>query len=145
MARGKRAAGWSTDAYQVVNRVFVYGTFRAGETARAVIAAHVTSSQPGTLTGTIYALPEGYPGLVQEGDGTVVGELLELDDLMGAFALLDAYEGDDFIRTMREATTADGTRTWAWCYELKDPSYGRRAGERIPSGDWVAWRTSQDS
>jgi gamma-glutamylcyclotransferase (GGCT)/AIG2-like uncharacterized protein YtfP len=69
--------------------------------------------------------------------------VLELDELAAAFALLDAYEGDDYEREMREVTLADGSRLWAWCYLLKDPASIRRA-ERIDSGDWVAYRRSHD-
>jgi gamma-glutamylcyclotransferase (GGCT)/AIG2-like uncharacterized protein YtfP len=137
--QGQRRPGWSTQANEIVSRLFAYGTFRAGEPARALIAAHVASSEPATTRGTIYAFPEGHPGLVAEPDGVVVGELLELGDLAAALALLDAYEGEGYERTLRQVEASDGRREWAWCYRLRDPNTIIR-GERIPGGDWVAWR-----
>jgi gamma-glutamylcyclotransferase (GGCT)/AIG2-like uncharacterized protein YtfP len=141
--KGGRLPGWSTQANEIVNRVFAYGTFRAGESARAMIAGHIGRTMPATMPGVIYAFPDGYPGMIESEEGTVIGEVLELDELAAAFALLDAYEGDDYEREMREVTLADGSRVWAWCYLLKDPASIRRA-ERIDSGDWVAYRRSHD-
>ena len=139
--RRGRKPGWSTKANDIVDRVFAYGTFRSGESARAMIAGHVDDTIPATVIGTIYAFPEGYPGMVAEGDSTVVGEVLMLNDLTVAFALLDAYEGDDYERTLKRVTLEDGTEVWAWIYLLRDPTSVRNA-ELIPSGDWTAWRAT---
>ena len=106
-----------------------------------MIAGHVDDTIPATVIGTIYAFPEGYPGMVAEGDSTVVGEVLMLNDLTVAFALLDAYEGDDYERTLKRVTLEDGTEVWAWIYLLRDPTSVRNA-ELIPSGDWTAWRAT---
>lgn len=141
--RRRRRPGWSTRANEIVDRVFAYGTFRAGESARAMIAGHVEDATPATVKGTIYAFPDGFPGMVAQGDSRVVGELLELNNLAAAFALLDAFEGDDYERIMKQVTLENGTEVWAWIYMLKDPDSVRDA-ELIPSGDWVAWRATHD-
>lgn len=123
--------------------MFAYGTFRQGESARAMIAGHIADATPATVTGAIYAFPDGYPGIVPEGDSRVVGELLVLNDLAAAFALLDAYEGDEYERIMKKVTLENGTEVWAWIYMLTDRASVRNA-VLIPSGDWVAWRATHE-
>jgi gamma-glutamylcyclotransferase (GGCT)/AIG2-like uncharacterized protein YtfP len=144
-----RRPGWSSAAHAIVDRVFVYGTLRQGQTARSMIANHVVSSEPASIPGRIYAFPLGHPGLVQRPPGvprdgaTVIGELLRLRDLPAAFALLDAYEGEDFSRILGDVTLADGSTTYAWVYVLADPATAEH-GELIESGDWVAyWETTE--
>lgn len=137
MGRGRRgAAGWSSSQQAIVDRLFVYGSLRTGQAARSLIADHVIGSQPATIRGRIYALAEGYPGYLPGQVGTVVGEVMVLGGLAAAFALLDAYEGDDFVRGLEEATlTADGSRVWAWCYVLASPDLTEGA-PLIEGGDW---------
>jgi gamma-glutamylcyclotransferase (GGCT)/AIG2-like uncharacterized protein YtfP len=124
-----------TGNFNVVDRLFVYGTLRTGQTARSLIVPHVVRFEPATIRGRIYAFPMGYPGLV-DGDGDVKGELMWLSDLAAAFALLDAYEGPDFVRLLKHVAKADGTTEPAWVYFLADPSTVHLA-EPIPDGDWV--------
>lgn len=119
--------------------MFVYGTLRAGQAARSLIADQVQDARPATIRGRIVAFAaEGYPGFVAEGDGLVQGEVVFLRDLAAAFALLDAYEGEEFRRTLRAAVLDDGTEVWCWIYVLSNPD-AAAAGEPIPSGDWNAW------
>jgi gamma-glutamylcyclotransferase (GGCT)/AIG2-like uncharacterized protein YtfP len=123
------------------DRLFVYGTLRAGEAARALVASHVARSVPGTVRGAMYAFPMGYPGLV-DGEGAVRGELLWLSDLAAALPLLDEYEGEDFARVERSVELEDGTRVTAWCYVLSDPSSVAGA-EVVPGGDWISYRAAR--
>jgi len=121
----------------IVNRLFVYGTLRAGQAARSLIADHVVSAEPATARGRMFALPDGYPGFMPGPDGRVVGELMTLSDLAAAFALLDAYEGEEFQRALQEVELGDGRVLWAWCYVLASPELAEE-GEPIPGGDWDA-------
>jgi gamma-glutamylcyclotransferase (GGCT)/AIG2-like uncharacterized protein YtfP len=132
-----RKPGYSSAVHDVVDRLFVYGTLRSGEPARSLIADHVVRFAPATATGTLYGFDE-YPGLVDEGTAPIVGELVWLSDLAAAFALLDAYEGDDFIRVLKQIRCA-GEEEWAWCYVLADRRTAE-AGAVIPSGDWLQVR-----
>lgn len=148
MARkDRRRPGWSTAAQEIVDRLFVYGTLRSGQHARSLIAQHVAGSEPATMKGRIYALPEGYPGFVapsgDDADEIVHGELVTLTDLAAAFALLDAYEGADFSRVLRQADCA-GVNRWTWVYELTQPSLAD-TGVLIPSGDWSIHSASAPS
>ncbi|NJO23111.1 MAG: gamma-glutamylcyclotransferase [Sphingomonadales bacterium] len=56
--------------------------------------------------------------------------------LAATFALLDAYEGADFTRVIRQVTLRDDTTVWAWIYLLSDAS-ASQLGELIADGDWV--------
>jgi gamma-glutamylcyclotransferase (GGCT)/AIG2-like uncharacterized protein YtfP len=137
-----RKPGYASAVHDIVDRLFVYGTLRAGQTARSLIANHVARAAPARSQGKMFAFPMGYPGIVDEGAGPIVGELVWLTELAAAFALLDAYEGDDFIRILKRVWLADGTEEWAWCYVLADPGTAS-LGEPISDGDWVRyWETS---
>lgn len=138
-----RKPGYSSAVHEVVDRLFVYGTLRAGESARSLIADHVARAESGATTaGALIGFPD-YPGILDDAPGTVMGELVWLRDLAAAFALLDAYEGDDFIRILKRIRRADGGEEWAWCYVLADPGLAA-AGAPIPHGDWARWRAEQD-
>src|SRR5690242_14166935 len=134
----------TTGSHEILDRLFVYGTLRSGQTARSLVANQIKRCVKAATSGLIYAFPMGHPGFV-EGDGTgiVVGEVLWLSDLAATFGLLDAYEGQDFARVIRKVTLDDtNEQTWAWIYELSDPS-AARFGTRIDDGDWVRYWTEQ--
>ncbi len=131
----------TTGSHEILDRMFVYGTLRSGQTARSLMANSVRRSAPAVARGQLYAFPMGYPGFV-EGAGEVVGEVCWLGDLAATFALLDAYEGVDFTRVIRKVQLASGEELWAWVYLLTDAS-AVRLGEHIADGDWVRYWSSQ--
>lgn len=131
----------TTGSHEILDRMFVYGTLRSGQTARSLMANSVRRSAPAVARGQLYAFPMGYPGFV-EGAGEVVGEVCWLGDLAATFALLDAYEGVDFTRVIRKVRLADGEELWAWIYMLTDAS-AVRLGEHIADGDWVRHWSAQ--
>ncbi|MCB9559662.1 MAG: gamma-glutamylcyclotransferase [Kofleriaceae bacterium] len=139
--------GYASAIHDVVDRLFVYGSLRTGQPARSLIQDHVVASVPARTTGRLIGFAD-YPGLLDDGPGPVVGELLTLTDLAAAFALLDAYEGGDFVRVLRriERTddgdgdrAAEGAGIWAWCYLLADPRLADD-GVPVPGGDWARFR-----
>jgi gamma-glutamylcyclotransferase (GGCT)/AIG2-like uncharacterized protein YtfP len=131
----------TTGSQDVLDRLFVYGTIRQGQTARSLIAGAVTRCVRAWTVGQIYAFPMGYPGYV-EGDGRVAGEVLWLRDLAATFGLLDAYEGEDFVRIIRQVTLETGEELWAWIYVLADPE-AIKLGTLIADGDWVRYSAEQ--
>jgi gamma-glutamylcyclotransferase (GGCT)/AIG2-like uncharacterized protein YtfP len=133
----------TTGSHEVLDRLFVYGTMRAGQTARSLVANSVTKTARATATGRIYAFPMGYPGYTEgDGSGTVVGEVLWLTELAATFGLLDAYEGEDFARVIKQVRLESGEDIWTWIYTLADPT-AVRFGTIIEDGDWVRYWTEQ--
>ena len=129
----------TTGSHEILDRLFVYGTLRQGQTARSLIANQIRRCEPAHTAGSIYAFPMGYPAYI-EGPGRTVGELLWLTELPATFALLDAYEGDDFARVIQQVTLDTGEPVWAWLYALSDPE-AVRLGTLIEDGDWVRYWT----
>ena len=133
----------TTGSHEVLDRLFVYGTMRQGQTARSLVANSIKKSARASTSGQIYAFPMGYPGYTEgDGKGRVVGEILWLTDLAATFGLLDAYEGEDFARVIKQITTESGEELWAWIYTLADPG-AIKLGTLIEDGDWVRYWTEQ--
>jgi gamma-glutamylcyclotransferase (GGCT)/AIG2-like uncharacterized protein YtfP len=148
MAERRRSTGSlevqrTTGSHEVLDRLFAYATLREGQTARSLIANHIARSVPASTTGMIYAFPLGYAGFVEaEPPRCVVGEVLWLTDLPATFGLLDAYEGEDFARVIRQVELATGEPVWAWIYVLADPDMARH-GTLIEHGDWARYGREQ--
>jgi gamma-glutamylcyclotransferase (GGCT)/AIG2-like uncharacterized protein YtfP len=121
-----------------VDRIFVYGSLRAGQSAHSLIAPYIIEAQPAESTGRLYALPGGYPGLIEDPSGRVAGDLVRVHSIDRAFAVLDEYEGEEFRRAPYHATGSRGRSLDAWCYLLADAELARGC-PRIESGDWAAY------
>ena len=133
----------TTGSHEVLDRLFVYGTLRIGQTARSLLANSVTKTVKAHTNGKIYAFPMGYPGYTEaDGTGRVMGEVVWLTDLAATFGLLDAYEGEDFARVIKQVTLETGEEVWTWIYTLADPA-AVRLGTLIEDGDWVRYWTEQ--
>lgn len=133
----------TTGSHEVLDRLFVYGTLRSGQTARSLIANSITKTAPAYTSGKIYAFPMGYPGYTEgDGSGRVIGEVLWLTELPATFGLLDPYEGDAFARVIKQVTLESGELLWTWIYTLADPA-SIHVGTLIPDGDWVRYWTEQ--
>jgi gamma-glutamylcyclotransferase (GGCT)/AIG2-like uncharacterized protein YtfP len=134
----------TTGSHEILDRVFVYGTLRQGQTARSIVANQIKKCVKAWSAGAIYAFPMGYPGFVEnDGKGRVEGEVIWLTELAATFGLLDAYEGQDFARVIRQVHLEDtGEQVWAWVYTLSDPS-AVKFGTLIQHGDWVRYWTEQ--
>jgi gamma-glutamylcyclotransferase (GGCT)/AIG2-like uncharacterized protein YtfP len=134
----------TTGSHEVLDRLFVYGTLRQGQTARSLVANQITRCVKAYTNGSIYAFPMGYPGFSEgDGAGRVHGEVVWLSELAATFGLLDAYEGTDFARVIRPITLETGEQVWAWIYTLADPG-AVKLGTLIPDGDWVRYWTQQE-
>jgi gamma-glutamylcyclotransferase (GGCT)/AIG2-like uncharacterized protein YtfP len=133
----------TTGSNEVLDRLFVYSTLRTGQTARSLITNQVARCVPASTPGAIYAFPMGYAGLVEADPACrVIGEVLWLTDLPATFGLLDAYEGDDFARVIKQVELDTGEALWTWIYVLADPDTVRHA-TRIEHGDWARYVREQ--
>lgn len=113
--------------------IFVYGTLTSDEAHPLMADARRLGEA--TTTGTLWAMPQGYPALLASGAGRVYGELvapLPAETL----AALDAYEGVDEGLYERVVLLVDGpdgpVRAWAWV--MHDPA--ARGGTLRSRGRW---------
>ena len=118
-----------------MDRLFVYGTLRPGQRAWHLLAPHARADAPAWCAGTMVAFDAGYPGVVLPGTTRIVGELVELVDPAAAFAVLDAYEGEEFTRVRATVDRAEG-RCEAWIYVLSDAALVQH-GTPVEGGDWA--------
>ena len=135
--------GAATRPVGLVDRLFVYGSLRTGESARNLVEPYITDWAPATVGGDLYAFPSGYPGVVLDPRGGIVmGELLWLRNLSTCLPILDDYEGADYVRELVQAEHVGGP-SWAWIYVLADPRVVA-LGTPVPSGEWVAAQMGAD-
>jgi gamma-glutamylcyclotransferase (GGCT)/AIG2-like uncharacterized protein YtfP len=129
----------TTGSSEALDRLFVYATLRQGQTARSLIANQITKSVKATTIGALYVFPMGYGGYIEaEEPSCVVGELLWLAELPATFGLLDAYEGAEFARVIKQVKIETGELVWSWIYALADPD-AIKHGTRIDHGDWARY------
>ena len=132
----------TTGSPEAIDRMFVYATLREGQTARSLLAEHIARCVPASTSGAIYAFPMGYAGYVEAADARVIGEVVWLTELPATFGLLDAYEGDEFARVVKQVELDTGEAVWAWIYVLSDPA-AIQYGTRIEHGDWARYVREQ--
>ena len=123
-------------------RLFVYGSLRSeaqrnhppAQEAYARLAAGGALECKAAISGRLYA-PDWYPGLIPGRTGKVHGEVwrLEKPDLL---VELDAYEGDAYVREVRQVTANDGRRVTTWVYRYVADLSGVPL---IASGDYLDW------
>jgi len=129
----------TTGSNEVLDRLFVYATLRQGQTARSLIANQIARSVKASTTGAIYVFPMGYAGLVEVSEPRrVIGELVWLNELPATLGLLDAYEGEEFVRVIKQVTLETGEPVWSWIYVLSDPE-AIKHGSLIEHGDWAKY------
>jgi gamma-glutamylcyclotransferase (GGCT)/AIG2-like uncharacterized protein YtfP len=131
-----------TGSNEVIDRLFVYATLRQGQTAHSLIAPQIARCEPASTSGAIYVFPMGYAGFIEAEALRVVGEVLWLTELPATFGLLDAYEGPEFARVIKQVTLASGEAVWAWIYVLSDPDAATH-GRLLEGGDWERYLRDQ--
>jgi gamma-glutamylcyclotransferase (GGCT)/AIG2-like uncharacterized protein YtfP len=132
-----RYTSQATRPVGLVDRIFVYGSLRTGESGRHLIEPYVKDWAPATVCGALFAFPSGFPGVVLDPRGGIVmGEMLWLRNLTTCLPLLDDYEGTDYSRELVQAEHVGGP-SWAWVYVLADPRV-TALGTPVPGGEWVA-------
>lgn len=61
-----------------------------------------------------------YPGAIKtDDDSEVEGDVFEVLDLEKVFAILDAYEGEEYERSLTGVKMDSGDEVQAWVYWLK--------------------------
>lgn len=134
----------------MMQKVFVYGTLRAGEVndigsaaARHGIA-EPTLLGSGTVRGHLYDFGK-YPGLVVDTAGTPVrGDVYEIDEALMAVLdeIEDVYPGVEGLFVAHEGSVEmEGAAITCRFYPVGEHAVKGLA--RIRSGDWVEYRRSR--
>ena len=117
-------------------RVFVYGTLKKGFPLHSRLEKG-TYICNGSLEGyEMFAVASGGYPAIKKGEGTIHGELYEVDDR--TLISLDMVEGEGYL-FKRECVTVekeDGQEAQAWVYAYLHPV--DEVYIRIPSGEWKA-------
>ena len=112
-------------------RIFVYGTLMSGEpyhhrlmeTARFLAKVRTAPAFQLVDLGT-------YPGLVEDGETSVVGELYEIDESLQT--VIDRLEGHPHLYQRSTITLEDGSPATAYLL----PKKAARRYPVVPDGDW---------
>ena len=112
-------------------KVFVYGTLMRGEPAHELLRAGRFLGIWQTEPRYSLVLLDGYPGLLEDGDTAVAGELYELPDDAEVLDQLDRYEDSPelYARELRRFGEHE-----AWVYLLRPLHAAGRPV--IAGGDW---------
>lgn len=141
----------------MVDLIFVYGTLRRelGHPMHRVLAQHSRYAGKATFPGRMFEL-DGYPGVVPDQAGRVLGEVYRFRAPQPLLTLLDRYEGcnnmgkvsrdagipgavpgnpeDLYRREIHTITAEDGEALEAWIYLYNHPVQEQR---EIPDGDYL--------
>jgi len=130
----------------VAELVFFYGTLMTpfNRTARVQIDQHLVFRGRGTIPAALFDLGI-YPAAVPDSDGSVCGEVYEMNHPTIVLRALDELEGyrpgdpETSLYTRRLTTvtiedTCESVVAWAYFYNAP---LGR--AERIPSGDYLEY------
>ena len=108
----------------MIERLFVYGTLGPGRPnahiLEAVGGAWVTAVVSGTLREEGWGAEMGYPGIDLNGDGgKVEGFVFTSENLLGAWASLDEFEGEGYCRVLVKVELEGGDKVDAYVYALR--------------------------
>jgi gamma-glutamylcyclotransferase (GGCT)/AIG2-like uncharacterized protein YtfP/cation transport regulator ChaC len=124
-----------------MEKVFVYGTLRRGEANYGLLEGADRVASTAYTKGRLVDTGYGYPAMIADKDGIVIGELYEVDD--GGLLRLDELEDyygpghpqNLYERTWIEVQTDRGAEeAWAYIYPRFDQE------QVIPHGDWKLYR-----
>lgn len=127
---------------------FVYGTLMQNMANHHLVQGDVLQCHRATIKGTLYHLPrQGYPVLVEEGEGTVHGEVLKMRRQEQVLARLDRLEGfitpgnpaNLYERDEREVylpETGESVCTYVYVCPEHHRERIKRIGVLVADGNW---------
>lgn len=129
--------------------VFVYGTLRNGlGNYQHILEGNTVREEPATMSGATMLDAGGFPFVIAEGEGTIIGEVMYLDPeyatlTMARLDRLEGYRGPGVPGNMYEreqvtVTSADGIPFTAYAY-ITSAGFRRHTNDMpvIASGDWT--------
>ncbi len=132
------------------SKFFVYGSLTEGLVHFSRIRDFVVNKVDATLKGSVYRLKVGYPVFVEQGEDSVIGQLLTIKTSDLLFNLLDAFHGvlpDNPAKSLyfrklvnvnvknESGTSASDLFEQAWVYIL-NPLKLPVDAVQIKDGDW---------
>lgn len=108
-----------------MNTLFVYGTLMPncpnGHVLENIVGKFMPATVRGELIGAGWSASMGYPGITLDSDkDTVHGYLFYSHNLEDNWEYLDAFEGDEFVRTAVAVERYDELDVDTFIYVLKD-------------------------
>lgn len=129
-----------------MEKIFVYGSLMKNLwNYDKVLKNRIRRVEKGSIRGTLYHLPEGYPAVI-EGDTPVYGEVCTLSNrrLIKSLDLLEGYMGPGennlYERQKMSVTLEDGTQTECWSYIYVNEKYAKKKGTLVTHGDWRKYK-----
>ena len=132
--------------------VFVYGTLQKGQVNEPVVSPYVQRRWRGRIKGRLYHLADrGYPEVLLEEDGVVLGECLQLKQPEKALRALDALEeyfgpndvSNEYDRRRCLVCNDDGQEWKAYVYVWPQGKSLPKKTTVLPEGCWPAKRQIQ--
>ncbi len=114
-----------------MNRIFVYGTLMRGYGNNRLIQNGTFVKEGRTLPNFTMVSLGGFPGLLEQGQDAVVGEVWDVDD--STLKMCDRLEGHPTWYRRTPIELEDGEKVEVYIY-LK--ASAKEAGGRVSSGDW---------
>ena len=124
-----------------IENIFVYGTLMKGESRNPTLSEYsIGEGRLASTDGMLIDLDD-YPGMLTGKEGTVYGEVYQIDQMFPTLKTLDTiegfygYESTDslFIRTIVQIKTERG-QEWAWTYAYNN--HDEENVHVIESGNW---------
>ena len=112
------------------DNIFVYGTLRPGMRAYYMLEGKTEHIGQTTLPGAAMYSLGGFPGVKEEKNSTVIGDILKVTD-ESVFSCLDQYEGYPHFYNRKLLDTPEGP---AWTYLFQGDVTDSM---RVMSGNWI--------
>tara|TARA_B100001093_G_scaffold519807_1_gene610613 strand:- start:2299 stop:3180 length:882 start_codon:yes stop_codon:yes gene_type:complete len=124
-----------------IENIFVYGTLMKGESRHPTLSEYsIGEGRLASTDGMLIDLDD-YPGMLTGEEGTVYGEVYQMDQMFPTLKTLDTIEGfygyqstdSLFTRTIVQIKTERG-QEWAWTYAYNN--HDEENVHVIESGNW---------
>jgi len=132
-----------------VNHIALYGGLRRGEPAYYdfKLDQHLRYEGPCRIRGILLDLGD-YPGVIEQDDGVVVGDVFSISDArvleaLDDFECFDASKPHESLYLRKKVPLmAPRVESWVYVYNQAQARQGSHSPTRIESGDWLAYRQS---
>ena len=127
----------------MIDSVFIYGSFSEGMVHFGMVANYIKSRTSAETKGSVYRLEVGFPVFILDGETSVPGTVIELNESEMLLKILDEYHGYSpqdpkrslHLRQEIKAKLADGTEIVTNCYCL-NPAKLPKSAKLLGDGDW---------